>query len=227
MTRVLVLGGSTEGRELAEELPGATLSLAGRVAAPRTVPGRTRIGGFGGADGLVAALAPYDAVVDATHPFAARMGHHAAEACARTGTPLLRLERPGFTGAFTWVDDVGQAARLARGRTFLALGRQELAAFAGVDAHCVIRAITPPDGPLPARHDVVLARGPFSRADEQRALEGVDVLVARDSGGDRTKLDVAAERGIEVVMIRRPRRPATSTVATVAEALAWVAALPR
>jgi precorrin-6A/cobalt-precorrin-6A reductase len=221
---VLVLGGSTEGRALAERVPDAVLSLAGRVSAPRTVAGRTRIGGFGGADGLARYLTEHRvrAVVDATHPFAARMGTNAARACAATGTPLLRLERPGFTGAFTWVDDVAQAAARARGRTFLALGRQELAAFADTDAHCVIRTITPPDVPLPRSHEVVLARGPFTLDDERRALGDVDVLVARDSGGDAAKLDAARELGVEVVMVRRPPRPAVPSVATVAEALAWL-----
>jgi precorrin-6A/cobalt-precorrin-6A reductase len=219
---VLVLGGSTEGFALAEQRPDAILSLAGRVATPRTIPGRTRIGGFGGVDGLADALRDIDAVVDATHPFAAQMGRNAKQACDRTSTPLLRLERPGFTGDFTWVGDVHEAAAHARGRAFLALGRQELAAFADVDAHCVIRSITPPDPPLPRHHELVLARGPFTLEDEREALRTIDVLITRDAGGDRAKLDAAGERGIEVVMIRRPPRPDVPAVATVDDALAWL-----
>jgi hypothetical protein len=41
-----------------------------------------------------AALAGYDAVVDATHPFATGMTANAAAAC--TDVPLLRLKRPGW-----------------------------------------------------------------------------------------------------------------------------------
>ena len=78
--RVLLLGGTSEARDLAARLVGdqdrgieATSSLAGRVAEPRLPVGRVRIGGFGGVEGLRSALAEYDAVVDATHPFALGM----------------------------------------------------------------------------------------------------------------------------------------------------------
>ncbi|RAU93632.1 precorrin-6A/cobalt-precorrin-6A reductase, partial [Mycolicibacter senuensis] len=77
MTRLLLLGGTAEARALADRLVRAgvdvTTSLAGRVANPRLPVGAVRIGGFGGIDGLRAVLADYDAVVDATHPFATTM----------------------------------------------------------------------------------------------------------------------------------------------------------
>ena len=102
MTRVLLLGGTSEARALAELLAAddvdVTTSLAGRVADPRLPVGRVRIGGFGGVDGLRTALADYDAVVDATHPFAQNISANAVTACT-TGDirrPLLRLERPGW-----------------------------------------------------------------------------------------------------------------------------------
>lgn len=96
--RVLLLGGTSEARELAALLVGAgvdvTSSLAGRVARPRLPVGKVRIGGFGGVAGLRTALADYDLVVDATHPFALGMSANAVTAC--TQHPLLRLERPGW-----------------------------------------------------------------------------------------------------------------------------------
>ncbi|MGB3664041.1 precorrin-6A/cobalt-precorrin-6A reductase, partial [Mycolicibacter algericus] len=86
MTQVLLLGGTAEARALADRLVAAgvdvTTSLAGRVANPRLPAGAVRIGGFGGIDGLRAALVDYDAVVDATHPFATTMSRNAAAACA-------------------------------------------------------------------------------------------------------------------------------------------------
>lgn len=110
MRRVLILGGTAEARALAAELSGGSSggssgggvhvvsSLAGRVSNPRLPVGEVREGGFGGADGLAAWLAAerIDALVDATHPFAARMTASAAEASARTGVPLLVLRRPGW-----------------------------------------------------------------------------------------------------------------------------------
>ncbi|GAA2319096.1 cobalt-precorrin-6A reductase [Nonomuraea roseoviolacea subsp. roseoviolacea] len=102
MRRVLILGGTAEARALAAALTDAGVrvvsSLAGRVSNPRLPVGEVREGGFGGAEGLAAWLRAEGiaAVVDATHPFAARMTASAAEASAGTGVPLLVLRRPGW-----------------------------------------------------------------------------------------------------------------------------------
>src|SRR4051812_35515978 len=103
MRTVLVLGGTGEARAVAAALDEAAgvrvvSTLAGRIAAPRLPAGEVGVGGFGGPDGLAAYLREerIDAVVDATHPFAERMSWSAVEACAQTGTQLLRLERPPF-----------------------------------------------------------------------------------------------------------------------------------
>jgi precorrin-6A/cobalt-precorrin-6A reductase len=198
-------------------------------------PGDVRVGGFGGAVGLAAWLQehPVAAVVDATHPFAAGMTFNAAQACALTGVPLLRLQRPGWTAQpgddWRWVDSLAEAADAVAGfaHVLVTTGRQGLAAFAGVAAHCVVRSVDPPDPPLPARTTVVLARGPFT-VDEERALmveHDIDVVVTKDSGGAMTeaKLTAARERGIPVVLVRRPPvPPGVPVVATVEEASAWV-----
>lgn len=85
--KVLVLGGTGEGRALAAELVRRGIpvisSLAGRVSSPRLPEGEVRIGGFGGAAGLAEFISTerISAVVDATHPFAARITANAAAAC--------------------------------------------------------------------------------------------------------------------------------------------------
>jgi precorrin-6A/cobalt-precorrin-6A reductase len=237
--RVLLLGGTGEARRLATRLVDdgvpVVSSLAGRVADPVLPPGDVRVGGFGGAVGLAAWLQehPVAAVVDATHPFAAGMTANAAQASALTGVPLLRLQRPGWTAQpgddWRWVDSLAEAAGAVAGfaQVFVTTGRQGLAAFAGVTAHCVVRAVDPPDPPMPARTTVVLARGPFT-VDEERALmteHGIDVVVTKDSGGHMTeaKLTAARDLGIPVVLVRRPPvPPGVPVVATVEEALAWV-----
>ena len=235
--RVLVLGGTAEARRLAERLVAEGVdvqsSLAGRVADPVLPPGGVRIGGFGGIEGLAAALDGVSALVDATHPFAATMTAHAVAAAAVTGTPLLRLQRPGWTPGpgddWRWVDSLEQAAAAVAGcrSVLLTTGRQGLAAFAGLTGHCVVRSVDPPEPLLPAHATLVLARCPFSVTQERALLTAhrVDVLVTKDSGGPMTaaKLTAARELGVPVVLVRRPPLPAGVRVAaTVEEAAAWV-----
>ena len=240
---MLVLGGTGEARALAAALRGTpevrvVSTLAGRVARPRLPAGEVRIGGFGGPAGLAAYLRAerVDAVVDATHPFAERMSWSAAEACAETGIALLRLERPAFERdpEIDWraAASLDAAAALLPGagrRVFLTTGRQGLAAFARVEhAFFLVRCVEPPEpATLPADHELVLDRGPFSLAGELSLIDrhALDVLVTKDSGGDmtRAKLDAARARGLPVIVVARPPRPAAQTVATVEQALRWLA----
>jgi precorrin-6A/cobalt-precorrin-6A reductase len=240
-SRVLVLGGTAEARELAAALHAdgvdVVSSLAGRVSRPRLPAGDVRIGGFGGPQGLASWLREQaiSAVVDATHPFAERISASAARACPAAGVELLRLERPGWSerpgDAWHWVDDLAQAAellpRLGR-RVLLTTGRQGLAAFADVEAAWfLIRCVDPPDPPLPPHSEVLLGRGPYELSGELELIErhGIDVVATKDSGGAHTsaKLDAARRRGLPVVIVRRPPRSDVPTVASVADALAWVA----
>ena len=237
--RVLVLGGTGEARRLAAALVERGIdvvsSLAGRVADPVLPPGEVRIGGFGGVEGLVAELqaVPTAAVVDATHPFAAGMTRSAAQAAAITGIPLLRLQRPGWTAVpgddWHWVGSLEEAAAAVTGfaSVFLTTGRQGLAAFAGLSAHCLVRSVDPPGPPLPRDATVLLARGPFTVDGEVALMQShdVDVVVTKDSGGSMTaaKLVAARRLGIPVVLVRRPPLPAgVPVVATVDDALRWL-----
>ncbi|MEJ2889370.1 cobalt-precorrin-6A reductase [Actinomycetospora aeridis] len=231
--RVLVLGGTAEARELATRLAArgddVTTSLAGRTRHPRLPDGEVRTGGFGGVDGLAAALGDVDVLVDATHPFAATMTEHAAAAAARTGTPLLLLRRPGWTAGpgdrWTRVGSLAAAATSipAGARVLLATGRQGVGAFADVDAWFLVRAIEAPEV-LPARSQLVLARGPFALDDERALLErhGITVVVAKDSGGGtEAKLVAARERSLPVLLVDRPPLPVgVDVVESVDEALA-------
>jgi precorrin-6A/cobalt-precorrin-6A reductase len=238
---VLLLGGTAEARRLADALLAsgiaAVTSLAGDVADPRLPAGDTRIGGFGGVPGLVAYLREHrvDAVVDATHPFAAQITANAAAACAAASVRLLRLSRPGWgtrpdAPTWHWVDSLGSARALAPSlgeRVFLATGRQSLSEFAHwTDRYVLARVVDPPASQVPASWEVVAARGPFSLADERDLMRSraIDVLVTKDSGGPTdAKLDAAAELGVAVVVVRRPAVPAgVEVVASVQEALNWL-----
>jgi len=241
---VLILGGTTEARRLAELLaadamPGlrVTNSLAGRVAAPRLPPGEVRVGGFGGAEGLAGWLREHevDALVDATHPFAATISFNAARAAATAHVPLLALRRPGWVPVEgdIWheADSLEKAAQLlpALGRrVFLTTGRMGLAAFAALDdLWFLVRSVDAPQPPGPSRMEVLLDRGPFT-LDGERELLGrhrIDVVVTKDSGGAATapKLTAAREAGLPVVVVRRPPVPeGVQVVAGPEQALRWV-----
>ncbi len=242
---VLILGGTGEARRLAAALHGdpayaVTSSLAGRVTVSRLPCGEVRVGGFGGVDGLVGWLRGHrtDVVVDATHPFAVRMTANAVAATAAVGLPLIVLRRNGWTAGpgdrWCRVPSAAAAVELLPElgeRVFLATGSGDLAAFAGLDLWCLVRAVDPPPPPLPPRRQVVLGRGPFT-ADAERALlaeHRIDVLVTRDSGGAMTaaKLVAARELGLTVVLLDRPPAPDVPTVPSVADVVRRLGALPR
>ena len=239
---ILLLGGTGEARELAARLhPEADIisSLAGRVPDPALPVGPVRIGGFGGVVGLREWLRDNDisAVIDATHPFAATMTAHAAQACAELGLPHLVLARPAWDTRDTiLVASDTEAAQLVAGqgfaRVFLTTGRSGLASFTGSGAWFLIRVVTPPDAALlPPNHRLLLSRGPYGYDDERALLRDnrIDALITKNSGGRLTEAKLAAARdlGVPVVMIDRPPLPpGVRTVSSVGEAVQWLAALP-
>ncbi|TRC90586.1 cobalt-precorrin-6A reductase [Mesorhizobium sp. WSM4310] len=238
--RILILGGTTEARQLAGKLAvraSVTLSLAGRTETPIAQGVPVRSGGFGGAEGLAAYLreTSTDLLIDATHPYAARISANAAQAARLTSVPILALLRPGWEPVegdrWTLVDTTGDAVRAlgpAPRRVFLALGRQEVAAFeAAPRHHYLIRSVDPVEPQLAVPDATyLLARGPFGEAEERTLLEKhrIDVVVSKNSGGAATYGKIAAARslGIEVIMVRRPDLPEVPSAQTVDELAAMV-----
>lgn len=235
----LILGGTTEASRLAAALAGAglpaILSYAGRTEAPRAQPVPTRIGGFGGPEGLADYLRHEHIarVIDATHPFAAQISRNAITACAATGIPIMALERPAWTPGpedrWTTAPDVETAAARLSGppqRVFLAIGRQHLAAFAGQRHHYLLRLVDPPPAPPLPDCTVELARGPFDAAADRALLERhrITLIVAKNAGGAGAEAKLAAARalGLPVLLIDRPGIPPRPVTASVEQALRWV-----
>jgi precorrin-6A/cobalt-precorrin-6A reductase len=242
MAKILILGGTTEARHLAERLAiraelDVTLSLAGRTASPLPHAVPLRIGGFGGAKALADHLAAecVDALIDATHPYANVMSQNAAAAARTAGVAFVTLQRPPWTAVAgdRWIEvgDTG-AAVAAIGpnsrKVFVALGRSELEPFPRAPQHrYLFRSVDPVDPPLPLPHvTYVTARGPFSEASDRALMSAhaIDVVISKNSGGDAAYGKIAAARalGIDVVMIRRPPPPDAPAVQTVDEAIAWL-----
>jgi precorrin-6A/cobalt-precorrin-6A reductase len=238
--KILLLGGTAEARQVAAWSAGepgleVVSSLAGRTVEARLPEGAVRSGGFGGVDGLVDWLKQHevDAVVDATHPFAATMTGHAAEAARLTGVPLLVLRRAGWReqvgDRWLWVDSADEAARALAGlgsRAFLTIGRQGLGKFADAGLWMIARCVDPPQ-PTPSWCELILDRGPYEVVAELELLRHhhIDVLVTKDSGGSMTsaKLEAARELGIPVVVIRRPALPpGVAAVESAAQVVEWI-----
>jgi len=240
--RVLILGGTSEASALAQLLAGdrrfeATLSLAGRTTSPRTQPIATRVGGFGGADGLARHIEEQvvEAMIDATHPYADQMSANAVAASRRTGVPLASLVRAPWQAeqGDDWNDVPStEAAASALGttkrRVFLTVGRQELHVFAAAPQHRYVARLieAPQQADLPPDLVLLRQRGPFDLEAERRLLgdEKIDVMVSKNSGGSATypKIEAARQLGLPVIMIARPDKPAGHVVASPTEAMAWL-----
>ena len=235
--KILILGGTAEARRLAQRLVelghDVTTSLAGRTQAPAIHPGRLRVGSFGGVPGLAAYLvsAGMDWLVDATHPYAARISANAVQAAHSSGVPLLRLLRPGWSepevGRWIHVPDVAAAAAVlpSGARVLLTTGHAGLQEFLGRDdCRFLVRLIERPDFAVPPHAKLVLSRPPYGLAAELALMEGEAIthLVSKNSGGAQTapKLEAAQLLSTSVIMIARPAYPPAREVAAVDEALA-------
>lgn len=240
--KVLLLAGTSEARRLAERLVEADTvdliaSLAGATRAPKPLPCETRIGGFGGADPMAAWFKTHriDAVIDATHPFAAQISANVCAAAFAANVPLLRLERPAWTSspgrAWREVADLRAAAAAAPSgaRVFLTTGGSELDPFRDrSDVIWIARVLDRSRVGADPPHLRLIEGPPRQSAAEEAALmtaERATHLVTKNAGGSaaRAKLDAAEALRLSIIMVARPPLPAAETVGGVDAALTWVA----
>lgn len=215
----------------------AVFSYAGRTAAPVAQPLPTRIGGFGGADGLAEYLRLHaiSQVIDATHPFAAQISRNAVAACAATQTPLIVLQRPAWSpdpqDRWSLVADTAAAVAAlpdAPARVFLAIGKQTLDVFAAKPQHhYLLRLVDAPDAPLPLPDcAVIIERGPFTTAGDTALMQrhAITHIVAKNAGGTGAQAKLEASRALRlpVILIERPEMPPRRIVAEVAQVMDWL-----
>ena len=244
--RVLILGGTGEAVSLARLLESraefdVVTSLAGRTRRPAEIPGRVRTGGFGGTEGLSAHLEAegVDALVDATHPYAATISRHAAQVCNALGILRVQLWRPTWSPVdgdrWTEVPSLGAAAEAVAntpvsetGCVFLSTGARDLQVFRHLRAvRFLVRLVDAPRTPLRlVRFELIVERGPFEVSAERKLFldHGVDLLVSKNSGGGATysKLVAARELRVPVIIIKRPGPEPGARVETAEEALRWL-----
>jgi precorrin-6A/cobalt-precorrin-6A reductase len=232
VTRILVLGGTGDALKLARRLkPEDIYSLAGLGKIPGDLACHVRVGGFGGSEGLVRFLKDerIGLIVDATHPYAAQMSAHAASAGRIAAVSCWALRRSpweprsGDDWRFVGDWDAVRAALMPFHRPLFTLGREPLAHLDEIPAqqYWTIRCLDAHPGTEQAR--IIGARGPFTLEGERAFFEEnrFDVIVSKNSGGAATeaKLEVARERGLPIIMLRRPGLPDVERIFETTDAL--------
>lgn len=240
--RVLVLGGASDARALSARIVAdprlsGVVSLAGRTSAPAPYDLPMRVGGFGGAEGLARYLKEERVthVVDATHPFAARISANARAACAALNVPLLALTRPPWRKApeDCWMEVADNAAAAfalgpAPRRVFLTTGRQGVGDFRAAPQHdYLLRVIEPPNAEeLPPHCEVIYGRGPFALEEELALMreKRVDIIVTKNSGGALAypKIEAARALRLPIVMIARPEPAGVATTHDLDKVMAFL-----
>ncbi len=228
---LLILGGTWEARQCADYAAEAgwtaTFSLAGVSATPKPVPIPMRVGGFGGGAGLAAWMRDEGIthLIDATHPYAAKISANAAEAAGLAGAKRLALYRPAWQAAAAddWHEFADFPALFAAvpntAHLFLAGGQ------AGLDAlpqhrkfRTTARILEPPKN-LPQDVNIIRALPSTDTEDEVALFQklGITHLAAKNAGGQgaSAKLLAAQHLGIPVFFLARPAPPPPPLFASV------------
>ena len=201
--KILIFGGTTEGRLLAQALSQRGLPATVSVATPlgaqelSDLPGITPLVGRKTAEEMAELLKHFERCVDATHPYAVEASRNIRAACQAAEVPLRRLLR-------------GESSHEA--------------------GHWVYPRVLPvvesilacQQAGIPTRNIIAL-HGPFSRDLNRAMLEQYQIryLVTKDggrAGGFEEKAAAAREAGAELVVIGRP----TETGCTLEEILSWL-----
>ena len=254
---ILLLGGTSDARVFANRAHAEGLfgpqtsgkliySVAGLVRQPN-VPCEVISGGFTQFGGFGSYLDQFniDAVLDMTHPYAAKMSATAVQVCREMDLPYWRFLRSPWcaqagdqwTHVSCWSEVVEHCASFRRILlTVGQLSQNELDQLvSAVSSHVattsesqnsypiILRTAATPRVELPEQVKWVKAIGPFQLDDERALLQQhkIDVLVSKNSGGEaiRAKLDAARGLNIPVVMVDRPATPAATTPAEITPGL--------
>lgn len=225
--RLLIFGGTTEGRILAQSLSASghtvTVSVATELGREEllSVPDISVLVGRRDQAAMEALLPDYSLCIDATHPYAREATATIQHACEATNTPYLRLKRPESpVRDAICVQNAGEAAAyLAKhpGNVLLTTGAKELPDFAALEPGRLYARVLPTHAGISAcealglsHRNILALQGPFTRAMNEAMLAQYNIryLVTKDGGspgGFQEKLDAARNQGVQVLLIGRPQ----------------------
>lgn len=228
--RILLFGGTIEGRVLAQRLcrdgHKVTVSVATQVGAEALGSdlGVKVLVGRLDAAAMEQLLTGFDLCVDATHPYAQEASANIREACAKAGVPLRRVTREASdVSGCTVVTSADEAARFlatTEGPILVTTGAKELESFACVDpVRLHVRVLPTHEALMTCEHmgiphrNIIALQGPFSQTLNEALMRerGIRWLVTKDggrAGGFPQKMAAARRCGVQTVVIARPKHDA-------------------
>lgn len=232
MIQLLLFGGTTEGRQLAQwaaargtaDMTACTATDYGAQLleeSPHLVPVAGRMD-QAAMEKLMRAV-PYACVIDATHPYAVDVSQNVAKAAEACGIPVVRVVREGEPeGDWTCMDTVEDAAAYLAGvpgNILLTTGTRDLEAFTRaipdfkdrmwVRILPVVSSLQHTlDLGVPVSH-IVAAQGPFTKYTNmaqigQYRVKHLVTKASGEAGGFWQKIDACKKLEIEAVVIHRP-----------------------
>ena len=227
MNKVLLFGGTGEGRALAEwmvarDIPH-TVCVAteyGETLLPAGAEAHVGRMDSGEMEALMRA-GGYSLAVDATHPYAREVSANIRSACRSAGVPLRRLLRrrselpPGSILAGS-PEEAAQLLQSREGNVLLAIGAKGVSAFSGLDPERLYPRVLPVEESLSAcrragipTKNIIAMHGPFSQKLNEAILEQYRIrwMVTKDggsAGGFGEKVSAAQNTGVSLVVIGRP-----------------------
>lgn len=241
--KVLVFGGTTEGRLLASELLKRGLEVTVSVATPL---GAEELSGLSGLEiwvgrkevrELEQVVKSFDRCIDATHPYAVLASANIRTACQRAGVPCDRLSRAeSLAEGVIEVNSCVQAAELLAGQEgniLLTTGSKELSAFGNISRERLYVRVLPCHESLAAcealgipHRNILALQGPFGQKLNEAMLEQYRIgwLVTKDggtAGGFPEKLAAAQNLGVSVVLVKRPEESGMTMEELLKEAEGW------
>lgn len=233
---ILILGGTTEGREFMEEVHSRGFQFIGTVTSDygfKLIPPHLR--DFIRLERLtecsMKALIQEEAielVIDCTHPYAVDISKLAITVCHDMKVSYIRYERPGVEQLYskeklTLVEDyeeVGDVLGASGKKALLSIGSRRLQyIMPHVEKENIFVRVLPSAtsiaecldaGVMPSH--IIALQGPFSKEFNASVYKeyGIEAVVMKDSGltgGTGTKIDAAIEMGVEPIIITKPSLP--------------------